>query len=142
MAASPRTRTKVTKPMGKKMLAHFEQRLLEERKRLLHELGQNSEMFNASQQAQDGDLTNYPFHMADQGTDTEEQEKQFLFASQEGRFLAQIDDALRRLYHSPETFGICENCGEPIDYERLDAIPYARFCIRCKEREPRAAAAS
>ncbi|HEX6965116.1 MAG TPA: TraR/DksA C4-type zinc finger protein [Gemmatimonadaceae bacterium] len=142
MAASPRTRTKVTKPMGKKMLAHFEQRLLEERKRLLHELGQNSEMFNASQQAQDGDLTNYPFHMADQGTDTEEQEKQFLFASQEGRFLAQIDDALRRLYHSPETFGICENCGEPIDYERLDAIPYARFCIRCKEREPQAGAAS
>jgi RNA polymerase-binding protein DksA len=135
MAASARTHAKATRPMGKKMLAYFEQRLLEERKRLLHELGQNSEIFNASQQARDGDITSYPFHMADQGTDTEEQEKQFLFASQEGRMLVQIDDALRRLYRSPETFGICENCGEPIDYERLDAIPYARFCIRCKQRE-------
>lgn len=135
MAASPQTHAKPTKPMGKKMLAHFEQRLLEERKRLLHELGQASELFNSPEQERAGDITSYPFHMADQGTDTDEQEKQFLFASQEGRFLMQIDDALRRLYQSPETFGICENCGEPIDYERLDAIPYARFCIRCKQRE-------
>lgn len=124
--------------MSKKTLAHIEQRLLEERKRILHELGQFSDTFNSSQQAQDGDLSTYSFHMADQGTDTDEQEKQFLLASQEGRILMQIDDALRRLYRSPETFGACDNCGEPIDIDRLDAIPYTRFCIKCKRHEDRA----
>ena len=33
------------------------------------------------------------------------------------------------------TYGICENCGEPIPYKRLKARPVARLCIRCKEEE-------
>ena len=64
-----------------------------------------------------------------------EREKAFLFASQEGRFLWHIDEALRRLFRSPETFGRCHNCGEEIAYERLDALPHARYCIACKQRE-------
>ncbi|HXY31312.1 MAG TPA: TraR/DksA C4-type zinc finger protein [Gemmatimonadaceae bacterium] len=129
------TGAKSSKPMTKKMLAHFEKRLLEERKRVLKELGQYSETFNATPQSADGDLSSYSFHMADQGTDAMEREKAFLFASQEGRFLWHIDEALRRLYRSPETFGKCQNCGEDIDFERLDALPHARLCIACKQRE-------
>jgi len=64
-----------------------------------------------------------------------EREKAFLFASQEGRFLWHIDEALRRLYRSPETFGICHQCGNMIAFERLDALPHARYCIDCKQRE-------
>ena len=126
---------KKAKPMNKKMLAHFEKRLLEERKRVLKELGNYSETFNATPQSADGDLSSYSFHMADQGTDAMEREKAFLFASQEGRFLWHIDEALRRLYRSPETFGKCHNCGEDIAFERLDALPHARLCITCKEKE-------
>ena len=74
-------------------------------------------------------------HMADQGTDAMEREKAFLFASQEGRFLWHIDQALRRLYKSPETFGKCHQCGDEIAFERLDALPHARYCIKCKQRE-------
>ncbi len=102
---------------------------------MLQELGRFSESTGASQQESDGDLTNYPFHMADQGTDTMEQEKRFLIASQEGRLLWHIDEALRRLYRSPETFGQCASCGRPIAFERLDALPHARFCVDCKQRE-------
>src|SRR5688500_17335138 len=91
------------KPMSKKLLTHFEKRLIEERKRVLKELGHHDELFNTSEQASDGDLSSYSFHMADQGTDAMEREKRFLFASQEGRFLWHIDEALRRLYKSPET---------------------------------------
>ncbi len=76
--------------------------------------------------------------MADQGTDAMEREKAFLFASQEGRFLWHIDQALRRLYKSPETFGKCHQCGEDIAFERLDALPHARFCFACKTREEEA----
>ncbi len=93
------------KPMSKKQLAHFEKRLLEERQRVLKELGHYDETFGSTPQGADGDLSSYSFHMADQGTDAMEREKAFLFASQEGRFLWHIDEALRRLYRSPETFG-------------------------------------
>jgi RNA polymerase-binding protein DksA len=127
--------TKKNKPMSKKQLAYFEKRLLEERKRVLKELGHYDETFNATPQSADGDLSSYSFHMADQGTDAMEREKAFLFASQEGRFLWHIDEALRRLYREPETFGRCQNCGSDIDFDRLDALPHARLCIACKQHE-------
>ena len=123
------------KPMNKKMLQHFEKRLLEERRRVLKELGRADEAFGATPQSADGDLSSYSFHMADQGTDAMEREKAFLFASQEGRFLWHIDQALRRLYRSPETFGMCHECGNLIAFDRLDALPHARFCIDCKTKE-------
>jgi len=133
--ATTGTTTKKHKPLTKKQIAHFEKRLLEERKRVLKELGHHGETFGSSQQESDGDLSSYSFHMADQGTDAMEREKAFLFASQEGRFLWHIDEALRRLYRSPETFGRCHSCGNEIAFERLDALPHARFCIECKQRE-------
>ena len=121
--------------MNKKQIAHFEKRLLEERARATKELGHYDESFNATLQASDGDLSSYSFHMADQGTDASEREKAFLMASKEGRFLWHLNQALRRLYQSPEKFGQCEQCGEDISYERLDALPHARLCINCKEKE-------
>ncbi|HEY4132147.1 MAG TPA: TraR/DksA C4-type zinc finger protein [Gemmatimonadaceae bacterium] len=126
---------KKPKGMTKKLLQHFEKRLIDERKRVLKELGRNDEAFGSTMQNADGDLSSYSFHMADQGTDAMEREKAFLFASQEGRFLWHIDEALRRLYRSPETFGRCHQCGNEIAFDRLDALPHARYCIDCKQRE-------
>jgi DnaK suppressor protein len=73
--------------------------------------------------------------MADQGTDAMEREKQFLMASKEGRYLWHLNEALRRLYNAPNNFGKCHQCGAQIDFERLDALPHARLCISCKEKE-------
>ena len=133
--------TKKKKGMTKKMLSHFEKRLLEERKRVLKELGHYDETFNATPQNADGDLSSYSFHMADQGTDAMEREKAFLFASKEGRYLYRVEDALRRLYNEPEKFGICHSCQKEIPFERLDALPHARYCLDCKRREEEEAAA-
>ncbi|MCR4339402.1 MAG: TraR/DksA C4-type zinc finger protein [Gemmatimonadaceae bacterium] len=135
MATAADGSEKKPKSMTKKLLGHFEKRLLEERKRVLRELGHYDDTFGSTEQGAEGDLSSYSFHMADQGTDAMEREKAFLFASQEGRFLWHIDEALRRLYRSPETFGKCHNCGNDIGYDRLDALPHARFCIECKQRE-------
>jgi DnaK suppressor protein len=114
---------------SKKELAHFEKRLLEERKRVLKDLGAN-DLTNG-----DGADSAYSFHMADQGTDAMEREKAFLFASKEGKFLWHLNQALRRLYQSPETFGKCHSCGNLVAFERLDALPNARYCINCKQKE-------
>ena len=133
--AKKKHEAKPFKPMKKKDLQYFEKRLLEERRRVLKELGHYDETFGNTPQGADGDLSSYSFHMADQGTDAMGREKAFLFASQEGRFLWHIDEALRRLYKKPESFGKCHNCGGEIAFERLDALPHARFCINCKQRE-------
>ncbi len=121
--------------MNKKQLAHLEKRLLEERARVVKELGHYEESFSSTLQGADGNLSSYSFHMADQGTDAMEREKQFLFASKEGRYLWHVNEALRRLYGSPKTFGQCHECSEPIDFDRLDALPHARLCIKCKAKE-------
>ncbi len=121
--------------MKKRQLDHLEKRLLEERARVIKELGHYDESFSSTLQGAGGDLSSYSFHMADQGTDAMEREKQFLFASQEGRYLWHVNEALRRLYQSPKTFGQCHDCGEAIDLDRLDALPHARLCIKCKAKE-------
>jgi len=126
---------KIFKPLAKKQIAYFESRLLDERRRVLKELGHYDETFGNTPQGADGDLSAYSFHMADQGTDAMEREKAFLFASKEGRFLWHVDQALRRLYRNPEEFGKCHQCGGEIAFERLDALPHARYCIDCKTRE-------
>ncbi|MEZ4457908.1 MAG: TraR/DksA C4-type zinc finger protein [Gemmatimonadales bacterium] len=121
--------------MKKDDLKHLEKRLLDERARVMKELGYYDDTFNSTLQNADGDLSSYSFHMADQGTDTMEREKQFLFASQEGRYLWHVNQALRRLYNAPDQFGKCHTCGKDISFERLDALPHARLCISCKEKE-------
>jgi len=108
---------------------HLEGRLQEERARLQRDLDWSL----AVQQQEDeqdraGDLTKYPFHLADRGTDTMDTELQ---ASNETRIsgeLAEIDAALDRLYRTPERFGICEETRRPIPFERLDIVPWARTC--------------
>jgi RNA polymerase-binding transcription factor DksA len=121
--------------MKKDQLKHIEKRLVDERARVMKELGYYDDAFNSTLQGSDGDLSSYSFHMADQGTDTMEREKQFLFASQEGRYLWHVNQALRRLYSAPEQFGKCHTCNQDIAFERLDALPHARLCISCKEKE-------
>ena len=121
--------------LTKKDLKHFEDRLLEERKKLLGQLGYLERTLNQTQRDSAGDLSAYSFHMADMGTDAMEREKTFLFASAEGRLLYNVDQALRRLYRSE--YGVCQSCGKEIGKARLDAIPHASLCVACQEKQER-----
>ena len=118
---------------GERELEHFEHRLLDERQRAVAEVQQFGDTHRLSQDEADGEVSSWRFHMADEGTDTFEREQSFLLASREGRLLWNIDDALRRLYKTPESYGRCSECGNRIGYERLDAIPYAITCVSCKK---------
>jgi DnaK suppressor protein len=113
----------------------LEERLRQERERTVRALERSDEAARTSA-LDDGELTNYSQHLADEGTDTMEQEKALLLLSQEGQRLAEIDRALRRLYKEPEKFGRCENCGNEISMERLELVPWATLCKNCQaERE-------
>jgi DnaK suppressor protein len=52
------------------------------------------------------------------------------------RSLRFIDSAIRKLLNN-EDFGLCEECGNPINFERLIALPYASRCIDCQSRRER-----
>ena len=121
--------------LTKKRLAHLEKRLLDERARALKALGLFDEMAKVDRESGDSDLAVYTDHMADQGTEAQEREKAAVFATKEGRYLYRVEEALRRLYNDPKTFGNGNTCGADIGFKRLDALPHARYCIDCKRKE-------
>jgi DnaK suppressor protein len=106
--------------------AHIQMRLLAERGRVLHDLNRSQAEANAGERERTGDLSVAPTHIADLGTETEDQELDATIASQEIAELAEIDAALERLYKHPHEFGRCERTGKDISFERLDLIPWAR----------------
>lgn len=120
---------------SKTELAHFKDLIVEKRKEILDEL----ETLKASMMdVQTGEYvtenSTYSLHM-EQGTDTMEREKTFLFASREGKFLNYLDDALKRIEKGD--YGFCLDCGALIDKERLEAVPHAQLCIKCKLKRGR-----
>jgi DnaK suppressor protein len=100
----------------------IEEILLRERSKLVAALEQfTSEAEDLRERT--GEISVHRFHLADIGTETMEKEKEFLLASREGRRLYEIDEALRRLYKEPQSFGICERCGEAtFSRERTERI--------------------
>lgn len=120
--------------LSKKKRQHLERRLLEERARAQRLLGGSiTEHAREDEQERTGDLTSMPLHPADLGTDTMQEELDASNATRISRELAEIDAALERLYKTPEKFGICEDTGKDIPFERLDIIPWARTCEQTDE---------
>ena len=116
-------------PLTSQQRKHFEKRLRDERERALRLLNNIvADGSSSSAQDADGDLTLMPLHQADLGTDTMEAELAQSNATRISNELTEIDAALERLYKTPEEFGICEDTGQDIPYERLDIIPWARTC--------------
>ena len=73
------------------------------------------------------DSSNMPIHMADAGTDNYEMENTLGLMESERKLIVEIDHALSRIEDG--TYGTCEGKGEPIPIERLEAIPWARYCV-------------
>lgn len=75
----------------------------------------------------------YRDHMADQGSATFERELDLTLEENLREQLADVRAALGRI--EAGTYGVCERCGAEIPTERLEAVPTANLCIRCKEAE-------
>ncbi len=112
---------------------YFRELITLRRDKILHELGRLTEATKNTVQEYSGSHSTYSLHMADQGTDAQEREKAFLFASREGRYLKYLDRALKMLDEG--TYGYCDSCGSPIQKKRLELVPTSRLCIACKLKE-------
>lgn len=120
--------------MKKEKLKHFKKLLVEKRSELMDQLVIIKETsFKNTMKDSSGDNSSYSFHMADQGTDSQEREKAFMFAHREGRLIYHIDEALERIEKG--IYGLCHECGKEINPERLEAVPHSRLCIKCKSNE-------
>ena len=107
---------------------HFKQMLLEKRREILRNVNEfEDEALKKSRLDAAGDLSSMPIHMADIGTDNYEQEFALGLMDNERKLLKKIDDALGRIEH--RTYGICEGTGKPIAKARLEAQPWAKYCI-------------
>jgi DnaK suppressor protein len=79
-----------------------------------------------------GSLSNMPIHMADLGTDNFEQEFTLNLLQNEEQVLDEITAALDRINQG--AFGRCEECQVEIPKARLQAVPYARYCVECARK--------
>jgi RNA polymerase-binding protein DksA len=114
-------------------LAHFKQILLEK----LHQLSGDvdsieSEALRKNRADATGDLSSMPIHMADMGSDTFEQDFTLGLMNGERKIVAEILAALKRIQDG--TYGICEGTGRPIPKARLEANPWARYCVEYATR--------
>lgn len=78
-----------------------------------------------------GELSNYDNHPADHGTELYERGKDIALNEHAEKHLEDINHALKAIEEN--NYGTCEVCGEPIPFERLQAIPTATRCIEHTE---------
>ncbi len=112
--------------MDAKLVAKYKKLLQEEKQRIL----------NNSKNALKNELALSPDDLPDE-TDLAASEISqnlvFKLRDRERQLLSKIDEALARMDEG--TFGVCEDCEEPIEPRRLEARPVSTLCISCKERQ-------
>jgi DnaK suppressor protein len=71
--------------------------------------------------------------LADQATGNNEVHIQLKLKQTDAKILQAIEEALVRM--DKGTYGVCRDCGDPIAAARLEAIPWTRVCISCKQKQ-------
>jgi DnaK suppressor protein len=119
----------MAKTIVKEELRH---RLEQERQRLQKEIG---DMTLLRSQSDDPtlDSESYSNHPADVGSESYDMEQNMGLVDNLRRQLEATETALARFDEG--VYGICSNCGRPIDPERLEALPHATLCIDCKRQQ-------
>src|SRR5215468_11952433 len=120
--------------MRKDRLAYFKKRLVEKQRQLTEEVGRTALY---GKDAEDDSIKD----LGVQSNTAYTREFFFELGNGDRRLLRDVVSALQKI--DDGSFGACERCGEPIADRRLDALPFARYCIDCQrvvEQEERMAA--
>ena len=111
--------------MDKKDLDYFRQLLEAELDQLIEKAGKTvGELVVAPSESESDPL--------DCATQELARNNVFRFRSRESRLIKKIRDGLHAIEDG--TYGICEECEEPIAFARLMARPVTKYCIACKNR--------
>ena len=100
--------------------------LEQERKRLI----EDSEQVKSNGKSEKEQRGASSFHGKEEAADaTTELERRMALDSQKRNSLAGVEHALRKI--DAGTYGICDNCGQPIGPARMEALPQAVYCMTC-----------
>lgn len=134
VAAAPERRPTVSFP--KDTLEHFKNIIMTQKRELVEEIESlTGRMLDSTTGEGSEDNSIYSLHMADQGTDAMEREKNYLFAQRNDDHIRRLDEALKRIDQG--TFGICVVCEKLIEKERLEAVPTTQKHVDCKNQMKR-----
>jgi len=111
--------------MDKKKLNKFKKFLLAEKQRIMNNAFKNLEELKVDE----NDLPDENDLAATEVNQT----LAFKLRDRERLLLGKVDQALAKIEEG--TFGICEDCEEPIEVRRLEARPVSGLCLGCKERQ-------
>lgn len=106
-------------------LERFKVRLIEERKRILSDMDMLVKKSNEF--GRDGTMD-----IGDEASDLSNRQLLLSLNEADRKKLLEIEEALDRIEEG--TYGICEECGEPISVKRLEIKPTAIYCVECKSR--------
>ena len=109
--------------MRKERLAYFRKCLLEKQRQLTEEVGRTA-IYGKDQE--DDSIKD----LGDQANTAYNREFFFELGNGDRRLLRDVVSALQKM--DDGGFGSCERCGEPIAEKRLEALPFARYCIDCQ----------
>jgi len=110
--------------LSAKDLERLHEKLLEERQEVL---GQLEHDLNEGRELQDTEPEDFPAHATVEAT----RDQLFALSETERDQVREIEDALRRFRDG--TYGLCDFDDEPIPPTRLDAVPWARYCVEHEE---------
>ncbi|NLK08291.1 MAG: transcriptional regulator [Firmicutes bacterium] len=118
--------------MGKKgFYDELRHQLESERERLKKIIGDIEEGLKQRLTDSVGELSSIDQHTADLSSETLARSQDIALKDNSLRILEDVEEALR-LMESGE-YGICQDCGQPIDEGRLRALPWATECMQCKD---------
>jgi len=115
--------------MEKPFIDRMERILLEQKKRIFENLAQEDEEFREILKDKE------PKDLGDIAASDIDRNTLEALEAQEVKRLNLIDSALARIKN--DRYGVCMSCGQKIPKERLEAIPYALMCIKCKSSDER-----
>ncbi|OGX20368.1 MAG: hypothetical protein A3K54_00350 [Omnitrophica WOR_2 bacterium RBG_13_44_8] len=119
--------------LEEKQIKKLRKSLIRKKKELLTQYDKlNEDSLKITQTAVSGESP-YSFHIADEGTNTFERERDFTMGDNMKVLISRIDKAIEKIKNG--TYGICEICGREIGYERLEALPFVNLCINCKKED-------
>jgi DnaK suppressor protein len=101
--------------------------LLSERTRVEGVLAAAGRLSARAAEAAERELSSAEQHPAELATETIERELDQSVVNHAETELVELDAAMGRL--DGGTYGLCEGCGQPINEERLEAMPAARYCV-------------
>jgi len=116
--------------MLKKEKEHYLKLLLKEKERIFKTLGYLKEDISGNIQKEIGGI---PTHIADLGTDVFEKNLEMDLTNSEGKILQSVNESIQKIEKGD--YGICEICKKKIPKSRLEALPYAKYCIKCQREK-------